>query len=40
MQQTGMNLADRSVYIAGVYQQVQLNPGLAWDTEQVMSDLF
>lgn len=40
MKQTGMNLADRSAYIAGVYQQVQLTPGLAWDTEQVMSDLF
>jgi hypothetical protein len=40
MQQTGLNTADRSAYISGIYQKVQLNPGLAWDTEQVMPDQF
>ena len=40
MQQTGLNLVARSAYISGIYQKVQLNPGLAWDTEQVVADQF
>jgi hypothetical protein len=40
MQQTGMTPAIRTAFLAGVYQRVQLNPGRAWDTEQVMPDLF
>jgi hypothetical protein len=40
MRQTGMTVTDRSGYIAGVYQNVQLNPGLARDTEQIMPDQF
>ena len=40
MQQTGMNATDRAAYLSGVYQKVQLNPGLAWDTEQVMPDQY
>jgi len=35
MQQTGMNVTDRAAYLFSVYQKVQLNPGLAWDTEPV-----
>lgn len=40
MLQTGMNASDRAAYLSGVFQKVQLNPGLAWDTDQVMTDLF
>lgn len=40
MKQTGMNVSDRAAYLSGVYQMVQLNPGLAWDTEQIMADQF
>ena len=40
MQQTGMNASHRAAYLSGVHRKVQLNPGLAWDTEQVMPDQF
>jgi 5-methylcytosine-specific restriction endonuclease McrA len=38
MQQTGMSAADRAAYLSCVYRKVQLNPGLAWDTNQVTPD--
>lgn len=38
MAQTGMTVAERSAYLAGVYQKVQLSPGLAWDTAPVVSN--
>ncbi|MBV5347517.1 HNH endonuclease [bacterium] len=40
MQQTGMTARERTAYLAGINQKVQLNPSLAWDTEQVMPDQF
>ena len=40
MQQTGMNLTDRAAHLFSVYQKVQLNPGLAWDTEPVIPSQF
>ena len=40
MQQTGLSSADRAAYLSDVYNKVQLNPDLAWDTKQVLSDQF
>jgi 5-methylcytosine-specific restriction endonuclease McrA len=40
MQQTGANVSDRVAYLSGVYQKVQLNPSLAWDTQQVTANYF
>ena len=40
MRQTGLTTIDRTAYLAGIYQKVQLNPGSAWDTEQVVVDQF
>jgi len=40
LQQTGLTTIDRTAYLAGIYQKVQLNPGSAWDTEQVVVDQF
>lgn len=35
--QTGIRVAERVAYLSGVYEKVQLNPSLAWDTEQIIS---